>query len=60
MLDDYYTLFRESARILRELANRAPDISNELRRFADDLEQMATRRGNPDQGRQPDRPPAGG
>ena len=30
---------REAAASLRNLALRAPDIANELRRFADDLEQ---------------------
>jgi hypothetical protein len=33
--------FREAAASLRDLALRAPDIANELRRFADDLEQQA-------------------
>jgi len=34
-------LLRETAACLRDLALRAPDIANELRRFADDLEQRA-------------------
>jgi hypothetical protein len=32
---------RESAESLRDLALRAPDIANELRRFAHDLERQA-------------------
>ena len=32
---------REAAASLRDLALRAPDIANELRRFADNLEQEA-------------------
>ena len=48
MLDDYYTLLLEAAHTLRDLASRAPDIGNELRRFADDLEQMVTPPGHPD------------
>lgn len=35
--------FRDAAASLRNLALRAPDIANELRRFADDLEQEAER-----------------
>jgi len=34
---------RESAASLRDLALRAPEIANELRRFADELEQEAER-----------------
>ena len=34
---------RVAAASLRDLALRAPDIANELRRFADDLEQEAQR-----------------
>jgi hypothetical protein len=34
---------REAADCLRDLAARAPDIANELRRFADDLEEAAER-----------------
>jgi len=32
---------REAAESLRDLALRAPDIANELRRFADDLDRQA-------------------
>jgi len=49
MLDDFYTFLSEAADRLRELAARAPDISDELRRFATDLEQMATRARNADE-----------
>jgi hypothetical protein len=48
MLNDHYTLLLEAAQTLRDLAGRAPDIGNELRRFADDLEELATRPGDPD------------
>jgi len=34
---------RDAADSLRELALRTPDIANELRRFADDLEREAER-----------------
>jgi len=34
----------EAAESLRDLALRAPDIANELRRFADDLERQAEQR----------------
>jgi len=34
---------REAAASLRDFALRAPDVANELRRFADDLEQEAQR-----------------
>jgi hypothetical protein len=34
---------REAADCLRDLASHAPDIANELRRFADDLEDEAER-----------------
>ena len=34
---------RDAADSLRELALRTPDIANELRRFADDLERAAER-----------------
>ena len=37
---------QDKADSLRDLAKRAPDIANELRRFADDLEQEATRVGH--------------
>ena len=36
---------REAAESLRELALRAPDIANELRRFADELEEEADQEG---------------
>jgi len=49
MLDGHHTLLLEAAQTLRNLAARAPDIANELRQFADDLEQMVTRPGQPDQ-----------
>ena len=35
------TFLQEAAEALRDLALRAPDIANELRRFADDLERQA-------------------
>ena len=35
--------FREAAESLRDLALRAPEIANELRRFAEDLEREAER-----------------
>ena len=35
------TFLRDAAASLRDLVLRAPDIANELRRFADDLEQEA-------------------
>ena len=35
------TFLYETAASLRDLALRAPDIANELRRFADDLEREA-------------------
>jgi ABC-type transporter Mla subunit MlaD len=35
------TFLREAAASLRDLAQCAPDVANELRRFADDLEQQA-------------------
>jgi hypothetical protein len=41
---------REAANCLRDLALRAPDIANELRRLAEELEQDAERasyRGSP-------------
>ena len=34
---------RDAAASLRDLALRAPDIANDLRRFADELEQEAQR-----------------
>jgi hypothetical protein len=36
---------REAADCLRDLALRAPDIANELRRFAEEVEQDAERAG---------------
>jgi hypothetical protein len=36
---------REAADCLRDLALRAPDIANELRRLADELDQDAERLG---------------
>jgi hypothetical protein len=35
------TFLRDAAASLRDLALRAPEIANQLRRFADDLEQEA-------------------
>jgi len=37
------TFLQEAAESLRDFALRAPDIANELRRFADDLERQAER-----------------
>jgi hypothetical protein len=34
---------RNAAASLRDLASRAPDIANELRRFADELDEKAKR-----------------
>ena len=36
---------RETADLLRDLAQRTPDIAGDLRRFADDLERDAARTG---------------
>jgi len=47
MPNDYSEFLREMAESLRQLAERAPDIGQELRRFAEDIDQMiaqATRR----------------
>jgi hypothetical protein len=41
MQENLPVFLREAAASLRNLALRAPDIANELRRFADDLEQEA-------------------
>ena len=41
MQENLPTFLRGAAASLRDLALRAPDIANELRRFADDLEQQA-------------------
>jgi hypothetical protein len=38
---------RDAAASLRDLALRAPDIANELRRFADDLDEEAERGNRP-------------
>jgi hypothetical protein len=40
--------FRDAAASLRDLALRAPDIANDLRRFADDLEEEARRAARDD------------
>jgi hypothetical protein len=42
----------EAAERLRELALRAPDISNELRRLADEVELDAVQLGRKDQSRE--------
>ena len=39
MQENLPVFLRDAAASLRNLALRAPDIANELRRFADDLEQ---------------------
>lgn len=40
IIDGAYAQFvRKAARLLRDLALRAPEASNELRRFADELEE---------------------
>jgi hypothetical protein len=41
MQENLPTFLRDAAASLRNFALRAPDIANELRRFADDLEQQA-------------------
>ena len=41
MQKDLTAFLHEAAESLRDLALRAPDIANELRRFADDLERQA-------------------
>ena len=41
MQENLPVFLRDAAASLRGLALRAPDIANELRRFADDLEQQA-------------------
>ena len=43
MRKDVTMFLRDAAASLRDLALRAPDIANELRRFADDLDEEAER-----------------
>lgn len=40
MKNDYSKFVAEAADRIRELAERAPDIGVELRRFADDLDRL--------------------
>ena len=47
MRKDVTMFLREAAASLRDLALRAPDIANELRRFADDLDEEAERGNRP-------------
>jgi hypothetical protein len=48
MSDDYSKFLEEVAAELTTLAERAPDIARELRRFADDLIRMASGVGRRD------------
>lgn len=43
MPEDLSTFLHGAAACLRDLTLRAPDIANELRRFADELEEAAER-----------------
>jgi hypothetical protein len=47
MRKDVTMFLREAAASLRDLSSRAPDIANELRRFADDLDEAAERGNRP-------------
>ena len=47
MRKDVTMFLRDAAASLRDLALRAPDIANELRRFADDLDEEAERGNRP-------------
>lgn len=42
MAENYSKFLEEAAEELRSLAGRAPDIAGKLRRFADDLDRMAS------------------
>jgi len=46
MRKDVTLFLRDAADSLRDLALRAPEIANELRRLADDLDEEADREGN--------------
>ena len=48
MPENYSKFLEEAAEELRWLAGRAPDITRELRRFADDLDRMASGVRRPD------------
>jgi hypothetical protein len=41
MAEDYCKFLDAAARTLRHLAEQAPDIGRELRRFAEDLDRLA-------------------
>ena len=41
MINSHAIFLHDVADALRQLAERAPDISTELRRFADDLDRVA-------------------
>ena len=47
MRKDVTMFLRDAAASLRDLALRAPDIANELRRFVDDLGEEAERGNRP-------------
>jgi hypothetical protein len=48
MADRYSKLLEEVADELRQLARRAPDIAQELHRFSDDLDRLASKVGGRD------------
>jgi len=48
MPENYSKFLEEAAEELRSLAARAPDIARELRRFAEDLDRIASEIGRRD------------